>query len=206
LTTNKNLIIPLAALITITIILTATTAAFLNTQPTTPNDTTQTNTDTIKTDDNQNIQTPNPTTPPETTPTNTNPDTPNTSQSPTSTSAPTSSPNSGNTVSTNNVDIYADASATTKYTSIDWGTLSPGENVTRTIYIKNSANTAETLNMTTSGWNPAFANSILTITWDKEGSTLPVGAIVPAILTLQVAQETGAITNFNVNIVITGSS
>jgi hypothetical protein len=146
------------------IILTAVTAALLNTQAIVPSDGT--------------IQpTPSPT--------------------PTSTTAP-------QTVTSINVDIYTDAEATTPLTNLQWGTLSPGGTVTKTIYIKNSGSTAETLTMTTTEWTPAAANSVLTLSWNKEGSSLAAGAVVPATLTLQVAQNTGSVTSFSMNIVISG--
>ncbi len=105
-----------------------------------------------------------------------------------------------------NVDIYTDAAATTPLSSLSWGTLSPGATVTRTIYIKNSGNTAETLNMTATQWTPAAASSVLTLTWNKETTTLAAGAVVPATLTLQVAAEPGSVTSFSMNIVITGTA
>ncbi|NLF87637.1 hypothetical protein GX563_02310 [Candidatus Bathyarchaeota archaeon] len=105
-----------------------------------------------------------------------------------------------------NVEIYTDAATTTPLTSLSWGTLSAGATVSRTIYIKNSGTTAETLNMTTTQWNPAAASSVLTLTWNKEASTLDAGAVVPATLTLQVAANPDSVTNFSMNIVITGTA
>jgi len=122
---------------------------------------------------------------------------------PTSSSAPTTSPQP---VTSINVDIYVDAAATTPLTSLSWGTLNPGATVTRTIYVKNSGNTAETLNMTATQWNPAAASSVLTLTWNKEASVLDAGAVVPATLTLKVAADPGSVTSFSMNIVITGTA
>jgi hypothetical protein len=161
---SKKLLLPLIALAATAIILTAVTAALLNTQAIVPSDGT--------------IQvTPSP--------------------APSSTSAP-------QTVTSINVDIYTDAAAVTPLTSLQWGTLSPGGTVTKTIYIKNAGNTAETLTMTTTEWTPAAASSVLTLSWNKEGSSLAAGAVVPATLTLQVAQNTGSVTSFSMNIVISG--
>jgi hypothetical protein len=117
-----------------------------------------------------------------------------------------SSGNSGNTVNTINVDIYSDSAATIKCSSIVWGTLSPGGSVTKTIYIKNTGNIAETLNMTATSWSPVAAGSVLSLSWDKEGSTLSAGGVVAAHLTLQVAADTDDVTSFNVNIIISGTA
>jgi hypothetical protein len=120
---------------------------------------------------------------------------------------PTPSPQPSSTnapVSSINVEIYTDAAATTKLTNLQWGSLSPGGTVTKTIYIKNSGNTAETLNMTAAQWTPTLASSVLSLTWNKEGNSLAAGAVVPATLTLQVASDPGSVTSFSLNIVISG--
>jgi hypothetical protein len=165
---NKKLVLPLVALATVAIILTAVTAALLNTQATLPSDGT--------------IQaTPSPT--------------------------PTGGGGGGGQpVSSVNVEIYSDAEATTALTSLQWGTLTPGGSVNRTIYVKNTGNTAETLNMTATEWTPSEASSVLTLTWDKEGSSLAAGAVVAATLSLHVASNPGSVTSFSMNIVISGTA
>ncbi len=111
-----------------------------------------------------------------------------------------------NVVSSVNVDIYADAAATVPCSSIDWGNLSPGSSVSRTVYVKNTGNVSETLSMSASGWNPASADSVLTLGWNKEGTTLAASAVVPATFTLTVAKDTGDLTSFSFSIVVTGSA
>jgi hypothetical protein len=112
----------------------------------------------------------------------------------------------GSEVSTINVGLYTDPAATNVCSNIEWGTISPGSNVTQTIYVKNTGNTPETLRLTTSGWNPSNATSTLTLTWDKQGSTLPAGSIVQATLTLTVASNTGTLSTFSFNIIISGEA
>jgi len=90
--------------------------------------------------------------------------------------------------------------------AIEWGTLEAGGLATKTIYLKNPGNTAETLAMTTTQWEPVAASSVLTLTWNKEGSTISAGGIVPATLTLQVSADPGTISTFNMNIVISGTA
>jgi hypothetical protein len=108
--------------------------------------------------------------------------------------------------STLNIAIYTDAAATVNCTNINWGVLNPGASATKTIYIKNTGSTQATLSMAASSWSPASASSVLTLTWNKEGSTLAAGATEPATITLQVAQDTGDLSTFNLNIVISGSA
>jgi hypothetical protein len=113
-------------------------------------------------------------------------------------------PSSG-TVTTINVGVYSDNACTQTLTSIDWGTISPGTTVTRTIYVKNTGNTQVTLSMTTNSWSPASANGPLTLTWNREGTALNPGISTAATLTLTVSSSVSGITTFSVNIVITGS-
>jgi hypothetical protein len=113
-------------------------------------------------------------------------------------------PSSG-TVTAINVGVFSDSSCTITLTSIDWGTISPGSSVTRTIYVKNTGNAQITLSMTKTDWNPTSANGPVTLGWNREGTTLNAGQYAAAILTLSVSSSISGITAFSVNIVITGS-
>jgi hypothetical protein len=113
-------------------------------------------------------------------------------------------PSSGNVIAVN-VGVYSDSDCTQNLTSIDWGTIAPGNSVTRTIYVKNTGNTQLTLSMTTTNWNPASADGPITITWNREGTTLDAGQVTTATLTLNVSEDINGITNFSVDIVITGT-
>lgn len=167
---NKKLVLPLVALATVAVILTAVTAALLNSQASVPSGGT--------------IQaTPSPTP-----------------------AGGGGGGGGGQPVSSINVEIYSDAEATTALTGLQWGTLSPGGTVNRTIYVKNTGNTAETLNMTATEWTPAEASSVLTLTWDKEGTSLAPGAVVAATISLHVASNPGSVTSFSMNIVISGTA
>ena len=104
-----------------------------------------------------------------------------------------------------NVGVYTDPACTVNCTSISWGNVAPGTTVTRTIYIKNTGNIAVTLSMATSGWNPSNANNYLTQAWDRSGYTLGQGASISAMLTLTASANTGSLTSFSYNIVITGT-
>jgi hypothetical protein len=113
---------------------------------------------------------------------------------------------SGITTNTVNVGVFIDPQATTLCTDIDFGNLNSGNIVTKTLYIKNTGNITETLSMTVTDWNPPTATSSIFLTWDQENAKLQAGAIVPATLTLNIAADTGDISDFNFNIVISGSA
>ena len=112
---------------------------------------------------------------------------------------------SSGSVTTVNVGVYSDYACTQNLTSINWGTLSPGNSVNRTIYVKNTGNPQITLSMTKTNWNPASANGPITLTWNREGAKLNAGQVTTATLTLSVSESISEITSFSVDIVITGT-
>jgi hypothetical protein len=119
---------------------------------------------------------------------------------------PTNGKVAGNLESSINIGIYSDAAASIPCSSIDWGALNPGSAITRTIYIKNLSAADQTLTLSTSGWSPSSAPNVLTLTWNKEGSRLAAASTTAATFTLTVAQNPVGVTNFNFNIIISGSA
>lgn len=110
------------------------------------------------------------------------------------------------TITTVNIEVYSDSECTQKLTSINWGQTAPGENVSTTIYVKNTGNTPVTLSMTTDSWNPQAAHSYITLTWNKSGISLPAGNSTAAVLTITVASNITGITSYSLNIIITGTN
>jgi len=103
------------------------------------------------------------------------------------------------------VGIYSDQSCTSPVSSISWGILDPGSNANKTIYIRNEGNTAATLSMTTSNWNPTTTSSYMTLSWNYGGQTLSVNQVVQVKLTLSVSSSVTGITNFSFDITITAA-
>jgi hypothetical protein len=114
---------------------------------------------------------------------------------------------SGTVTVSANLGVYSDSSCQTNLTTINWGTLTPGGNITRTIYIKNTGlGVSLSLNMATSNWNPTSANGPVTITWNQAGTRLAPGQSTAAVITLAVSPTITDITNFSVQITITGTT
>jgi len=109
------------------------------------------------------------------------------------------------TITAVNVGVYSDSGLTQNLTSIDWGTLAPGNSTTRTIYVKNTGTIPVTLSMTTTSWVPSNANTYLTVTWNRANYVLAAGSSVSAILTLTASANAGNITTFSFNVVISGT-
>ncbi len=103
------------------------------------------------------------------------------------------------------VGVYSDSACTNALTSINWGTLDPGSNANKTVYIRNEGNSVATLSMTTSNWNPASASSYMTLSWNYGGQTLDVNQVVQIRLTLSVSSSVTGITNFSFDITITAT-
>jgi hypothetical protein len=104
-----------------------------------------------------------------------------------------------------NVGVFSDSACTVNLTSISWGSVRPGESVDRTVYVKNTGNAPITLSMTTSGWSPAAANGPISISWNREGTALNAGQSTVATITLSTSAGVSGITDFNVNVIVTGS-
>ena len=103
------------------------------------------------------------------------------------------------------VGIYSDSACTQNLTGISWGLVRPGESVNRTVYVKNTGNAPITLSMAASGWNPLAANGQIIVTWDKESSSLAAGQSAAATIILTVSSSISGVTDFSVNVVITGA-
>ena len=109
------------------------------------------------------------------------------------------------TVTAINLGVFSDSSCTQTLTGIDWGNISPGDSVTKTVYVKNTGNAPITLSMTTSSWDPGIASEYITISWNREGTSLNPDQSVSATVTLSVSPSINDVANFYVNIVVTGT-
>jgi hypothetical protein len=101
--------------------------------------------------------------------------------------------------------VYSDSGCTTALSSVSWGTLDPGSTATATAYLKNEGNVPVTLSIQASNWNPASAQNYFTLTWNRNGYVLAVGASVQAVLSLAVSSSISNVTNFSFDITITAT-
>ena len=111
---------------------------------------------------------------------------------------------SGGTITSLNVEIFNDIECTQVCNNINWGTLTPGDSITQTIYIKNSGNKPTVLSLITENWNPTNASAYLNVSWDKENANLNPDQIILASLTLTSEVDIDSITDFDFDIIITG--
>ena len=114
-------------------------------------------------------------------------------------------PSDGTVTSAANIGVYTDSDCTQNCTHISWGTLNPDTTTSKTVYVKNTGTVPITLTMTTESWTPTDADDYLTLTWNQQNTILDPDETTPATLTLTVAQDTGDLTGFSLNIIITGT-
>lgn len=108
------------------------------------------------------------------------------------------------TIQALNLGVYSDSACTQTLSLVNWGALRPGTSANRTIYVKNTGNALETLNMTVTTWNPSAASSYITLTWDQQNAQLAPGYSVPALLVLSVSASVTGFTDFNCTTIISG--
>lgn len=103
------------------------------------------------------------------------------------------------------IGVYSDSGCQNVESNIVWGTFSPSDTVTQTVYVRNEGSASVILSMTASDWNPSTAWSYMNLTWDYEGYVLTAGSVVSAVLTLSVSSSISGITTFSFNTTITGA-
>ena len=104
------------------------------------------------------------------------------------------------------IKVYTDTSCTVEASNLPWGTITPGSSITNVIYIKNEGNTALTLSMGTTDWNPTSATNYIALNWNYNGQTVAPNQVVQVKFTLTVSQSINGIDNFNFQIIINGTS
>jgi len=110
------------------------------------------------------------------------------------------------TVAAVNVGVYENSECTQNCTSLNWGTIIPGSQINRTVYVKNIGNLPMTITMATESWLPTNASSLVTLNWNQQDTTLNVNQSIGATLTLAAAASAaGNLTDFSFDIIITGT-
>lgn len=103
------------------------------------------------------------------------------------------------------VGVYWNSDGTNMVTSINWGTLEPGSSTNRTCYIQNEGNSASTLSMNATNWNPSNASDYISLSWDYGGQLVNPSELIPVTFTLSISDSVEGITSFSFDITIVGS-
>lgn len=103
------------------------------------------------------------------------------------------------------VSVYKDSDLTVPVTSINWGIVEPSGQKNFSAYIKNKSNVPITLSLFMEDWTPANASSFIILTWNYDGSEIPVDGSIPITFVLDVSATISGIDAFTFTIVIVGS-
>jgi len=112
---------------------------------------------------------------------------------------------SSGVVSSANINVYWESGCINNVTSINWGTLSPGQSKNVVVYVKNTGSIALTLALTTDGWSPAGAAPYLALTWNYGGGQIQPNQVLVVTLTLTVSESIEGIADFSFTIYVTGT-
>ncbi len=107
-------------------------------------------------------------------------------------------------VSTTKIGVYWNQICTDTVTSINWGSLSPGENKNITLYVQNEDNTTIILAINATNWNPEEAHEFLAFSWTPTNATIDPQKVAKITLTLEVKQNTTDLTDFSFDILFEG--
>jgi len=116
--------------------------------------------------------------------------------------APNQSDTSTGTIQTNNLEIYTTPDCTNNCTALNFGEPKPGQVTNKTIYLKNTENTPIILTMNTNQWNPAEAEKLLVLSWNREGIIIKSKEVISATFTLDVNAKVEGFSNFNFNVAV----
>jgi len=100
------------------------------------------------------------------------------------------------------VGVYWDANCSSSVSSLDWGSVKPGSNVTKTVFIRNEGNEPSTLFLNTTNWNPRDASDFIKLNWDYNEYIINPQETTEVTLTLSVDQATEEVKDFSFDIII----
>jgi len=103
------------------------------------------------------------------------------------------------------IGIYWDEGCSNPVTEIDWSLLYPGGDTDRVVFIRNEMNLRVNLSLDTANWQPPEAEQYINLSWNYTNQILEVNEVIPVTLNLSVDPSINGITDFSVDIVITGT-
>ena len=104
------------------------------------------------------------------------------------------------------IKVYGESGCVNEVSSIDWGTLNPGQSRQHSFYLKNVGAVPVTLALSARNWNPASAEQYMSLTWNYGNQTMQANDVFGVTLTLTVSPSITSITDFSFEIVVTATS
>jgi hypothetical protein len=103
------------------------------------------------------------------------------------------------------VEVFWDRNCTQGVSSIDWGSLTPGETKAVSVYVQSKSNETCILILMPTGWNPPAVANYLELSQDYENKKIQPREVVEVTLSLTVSRSVAGVTNFSFNIIVEGS-
>jgi uncharacterized membrane protein len=102
--------------------------------------------------------------------------------------------------------VYSNNACTQSLNSIDWGIVSPGDFISRTVYVKNLGSIPLQLSLSKTNLSPATADRLIALNWNLEGVELAAGQMKTATLTLTMSSSASGFTTFSIDALIGGQA
>jgi hypothetical protein len=103
------------------------------------------------------------------------------------------------------VEVYWDRNCTQHVSSIDWGSLAPGDTKAVSVYVQNKSNETCLLTLTPTGWSPPAIANYLQLSQDYENKKIQPSEVVKVTQSLKVSASVAGVTDFSFNIIVAGS-
>lgn len=81
--------------------------------------------------------------------------------------------------------VYSDSACTVHVASLDFGTFAPGENVSRSFFVRNEGSEVGVLSLASQNWSPTVAKEYLVLSWNLEGQEIAGAAVKEAVLNIR---------------------
>jgi hypothetical protein len=103
--------------------------------------------------------------------------------------------------------VYQNSAGTQNLTTLNWGTIYPGQDITHVIYVQNTGNVNMTLQLDAANWYPSATAEYITVNWDfTPGDLITPRTITPIQIRLSVSVDIQNIQTFDFDILLTSSS
>jgi hypothetical protein len=103
---------------------------------------------------------------------------------------------------TDQIGVYWDANCENRVTSVDWGTLFPGQTQEFEIYVRNECNESLVLDLLAENWLPTVVEKDISLSWDYAGCPICENRVKKVNLALSVSPKITTETSFSFDIKI----
>lgn len=107
---------------------------------------------------------------------------------------------------TEQIGVYWDTNCENRVTSVDWGTLFPGQTQEFEVYVRNECNESLVLDLMTENWLPTVVGEDISLSWDYAGCPICENQVKKMNLVLSVSPKVMTETGFSFDIKINQQS